>query len=552
MKLTKFIKHVLAASLLLSIFASSTLFSAQNEVQEKRIALVIGNSSYENTPKLLNPRNDAMAIGSALKKLGFDVEIRTDLAKIEMDQAIRQFGEKIEGSKAALFFYAGHGIQINRNNYLLPIDAKLKTIKDVDFELTDLNLVLKQMEGSTRINLIFLDACRDNPMSQILVQNATRSANIGRGLAPVNASAGTLISYATKDGELALDGKGKHSPYTQALLDQIVQTGVEIGVLLRRVREQVMKTTDEKQVPWEYGSIVGEFYFANTINIQIHPSDNSSTNDNVEALFWQSIMNESNPAVFDEYLKQYPQGKFSGIASIKLSNLKATQKKDLKSPILVSPAENQLEYRLTINADPPESTIRILNVKTPYVPGMLLKPGRYQIEINREGYARFSRWIEVKDSDSVIPVKLKTAEKKVIQQKDLTIDEQKINRKVASRFVIFSKGIIKDSQTGLEWVVGPDKDMNWNISSSWANSLSIDDGRWRMPTIEDLKTLYRQTGSRGMIDPVFSLGASGDVWSGEENTVNKAWYFSYADGSKSVNPKSGAAGMRALAVRSGY
>ena len=220
---------------------------------EKRVALVIGNSAYQNTPPLANPKNDANEMGKVLKRVGFDVDVVVDATKSQMDQALRRFGNKLDGSNAAVFYYAGHGIQVDGVNYILPVDASLKNERDLTWEASDLTTVLKQMEGRDRVNLLFLDACRDNPLSQTLARSMgeNRSASIGRGLAPMKANAGTLISYSTKEGEVAVDGKGKHSPYTEALLKHIETQGVEIGLLLRKVREEVIAATKNKQVPWE-------------------------------------------------------------------------------------------------------------------------------------------------------------------------------------------------------------------------------------------------------------------------------------------------------------
>ena len=246
---------------------------------EKRVALVIGNSAYQNTPPLANPKNDANEMGKVLKRVGFDVDVVVDATKPQMDQALRRFGNKLDGSSAAVFYYAGHGIQVDGVNYILPIDAALKNERDSTWEASDMTTVLKQMEGHNRVNLLFLDACRDNPLSQTLARGMgeNRSASIGRGLAPMKANAGTLISYSTKEGEVAVDGKGKHSPYTEALLKHIETPGVEIGLLLRKVREEVIAATKNKQVPWEYGSLLGEFYFTGPT-----PADTASQNDPVK------------------------------------------------------------------------------------------------------------------------------------------------------------------------------------------------------------------------------------------------------------------------------
>ena len=294
---------------------------------EKRVALVIGNSAYQNTPALPNPRNDAIEIGKVLQRLGYDVDVQVDLTKQHMDKVLRQFGDRLEGAQVAVFYYAGHGIQVSGTNYLIPIDASLRKEKDLYFEVSELNLVLQQMEGAQRVNLVFLDACRDNPLSKKLAEGmvAGRSTLIGRGLAPMKASDGTLISYATKDGEVASDGKGKHSPYSQAILNHI-EAPMEISQMLRKVREDVKKLTDNRQTPWEYGSLTGDFYFTGPVKVEISSeSTKSDSKSKMEALYWQSIMNDTDPAVFEAYIKKYPDGEFSDLARIKISRLKGGQ-----------------------------------------------------------------------------------------------------------------------------------------------------------------------------------------------------------------------------------
>ncbi len=421
---------------------------SQAATSEKRVALVIGNSAYQNTPPLANPRNDATEIGKVLKRVGFDVDVVLDATKTEMDQALRRFGNNLDGSSAAVFFYAGHGIQVDGNNYILPVDTALKNERDLHWDSCDLTTVLKKMEGNNRVNLLFLDACRDNPLSQTLARGmgASRSSSIGRGLAPMKANAGTLIAYSTKEGEVAADGQGKHSPFTEALLKHIEMPGVEIGLMLRKVREAVITTTKNKQVPWEYGSLLGEFYFTGPVTIQVQPKeDTTSAGSKTETLYWESIMNSTNPAVFEAYLKKYPKGEFSEIAQIKIADLKKdsvksgqatvvdslpgipaktsdslkpaveTNKPPLQQPrtgtITQIAEQKSPEIHLTVAATPPDSRIKILNNQGKYQKGMILKPGKYQVEVFRDGYEKFTQWITMDQNDMVLPVALTPLQK---------------------------------------------------------------------------------------------------------------------------------------------
>ncbi len=327
---------------------------------EKRVALVIGNSAYQNTPPLANPRNDATEMGKALKRVGFDVDLVVDATKPDMDQALRRFGNNLTGSSAAVFYYAGHGIQVDGINYILPVDVALKNERDLNWETSDMTTVLKQMEGHNRVNLLFLDACRDNPLSQTLARSMgeSRSSVIGRGLATMKANAGTLISYSTKEGEVAADGKGKHSPYTEALLKHIEMPGIEIGLLLRKVREEVISATKNKQVPWEYGSLLGEFYFTGPVTVQVQPEvSKSATGSKNESLYWESIMNDTDPAAFEEYLKKYPDGEFSGLARYKINSLKKGGKKLPQVDVIPQIEQIKPSGSLNISSDPSDAMV---------------------------------------------------------------------------------------------------------------------------------------------------------------------------------------------------
>jgi Caspase domain len=211
----------------------------------------------------MNPPNDAADIARALRKLGFDVVEGRDLDRPGMDNAIRQFSRKLDGADIALFFYAGHGLQVNGKNYLVPIDAKLERPGDLTLDAVDIGNVLAQMEAEKRVNLIFLDACRDNPLARSLARSlGTRSSAVGQGLASIQSAIGTMIAYATQPDNVALDGEGRNSPFTAALLKHIVTPGLEIGTLMKRVRADVIAATREKQVPWDHSSLIGDVILA--------------------------------------------------------------------------------------------------------------------------------------------------------------------------------------------------------------------------------------------------------------------------------------------------
>jgi hypothetical protein len=227
---------------------------------EKRIALVIGNSAYRNVTPLDNPRNDAALIAKTLSSIGFVVvgdRAQIDLRKDAMDAAIQNFGRQIQGADVALFYYAGHGVQVSGSNYLVPVGANPTREADVDFQMVDVNLVLRQMRGSgTRLNMVILDACRNNPFGV----RGLRASN--GGLAQMRAPEGTLISYATQPGNVARDGTNGHSPFTGALASTITRAGLDIFQTFNQVGLIVKRETGGAQQPWVSSSpIDGTFYF---------------------------------------------------------------------------------------------------------------------------------------------------------------------------------------------------------------------------------------------------------------------------------------------------
>lgn len=210
---------------------------------ENRVALVIGNASCAHTTPLTNTLNDARDMSSALKSIGFDVAEALYADKSQLDNALRSFADKLAGADVALFFYAGHGLQIGRPNYLVPIDAKLKRERDLQFEAVGLDFVIRQMEidreGKTTI--IMLNACRDNPLARNLARSmGTRSTAIGRGLAATATGLGTFINYATRPGNVALDGEGRNSPFTTALTKHMMSKGRNLNATMIALRNEVV------------------------------------------------------------------------------------------------------------------------------------------------------------------------------------------------------------------------------------------------------------------------------------------------------------------------
>jgi hypothetical protein len=302
-----------------------TVASAQAQT-ERRVALVIGNSGYQNTSALTNPAHDAADIVAALKRLGFEVVDGRDLDKRSMERTIRQFGIKLAGADVALFFYAGHGLQVGGQNYLVPTDARLGSEGDVDFETVALNLVLKQMEREAKTSLVLLDACRDNPLARNLARSmGTRASYVSQGLAEVRTGVGTLIGFSTQPGHVALDGAGRNSPYAAALLRHMETPSKDISAILVSVRNEVLKVTSGSQVPWEHTSLTGQVFLkkeAPPITATV-PQPGSNERD-LELAFWNSVKDSKSPAVIEAYVARYPNGTFAGLANVLIAQLRET------------------------------------------------------------------------------------------------------------------------------------------------------------------------------------------------------------------------------------
>ena len=245
-----------------SASASSTSTTpAPNDTLGARVALVIGNGKYVNANVLPNPPNDAHAMAGALREIGFDVQEGENLDRASMETQLREFLHKASNASIVLLFYAGHGMQVDGKNYLVPVDAKLAEASDLPFETIEIDKVLDSLGDPRHTNIILLDACRDNPLARSFASHlpASRSAAVPTGLAAYSAvGTGTLIAYATAPGQTALDGQGADSPFTTSLLHNIKTPGLEIRQVLTRVRAEVASATGNKQIPWDNSSLMGD------------------------------------------------------------------------------------------------------------------------------------------------------------------------------------------------------------------------------------------------------------------------------------------------------
>ncbi|MCB1448741.1 MAG: caspase family protein [Nitratireductor sp.] len=362
---------------------SLALFSSPS-LAEKRVALVIGNSAYLNANPISNPENDANDMAAALKKLGFEVVVGTDLNNRSMRDTVREFGNLLRGADVAMLYYAGHALQVGGTNYLAPVDARLEFESDLEFETISLSFIQRQMEREAKTLLIFLDACRDNPLTRSF-KTASRSQGAGKGLAEEKlASSGILIAFATNPDNVALDGKGRNSPFTKALLDNIERPGVEISTLMTDVRVQVSRDTGGQQTPWINSGLLGRFYFnpetdksAETKNADDKPVETqtavtqilkeiaassgqtrSAADRQTEIAFWESIKDAKDIRFFEAYLEQFPEGAFVGLAQLKIMLLGAkTGQATLETPAkaeVSKPVAPVAEEKVVARAKPVE------------------------------------------------------------------------------------------------------------------------------------------------------------------------------------------------------
>ena len=303
--------------LIAAMSLAAFVFTGNAALADKRVAFVVGNSAYKNVPQLPNPAIDARSMARVLRNVGFEVVEGSNLTRDAMTAKLLEFGKKSEGADVALFFYAGHGIAVNGANYLLPVDADLKSEMDVKLGAAiNVDLTLEQTMADAKVKLVFLDACRDNPFAaKIRSAKATRSVSVDSGLAEMKSGEGTLIAFATGPGQTALDGEaGTNSPFTRALLANIAQPGVEIQQAMTKVRAQVNDETNKAQLPWGHTNLTGTVYLNPTAMpvADAAPASVAQAGE-VELEFWRSIKDSSKPEELNAYLTNYPNGTFKSI-----------------------------------------------------------------------------------------------------------------------------------------------------------------------------------------------------------------------------------------------
>ena len=371
----------------------------------KQIALVIGNSNYSHITQLPNTINDAQLIAKTLRKAGFDVVEGLDLDKVKMAATIDQFTEQAYNAELAVVYFAGHGMQVDGKNYLMPVDAVLNSPAHLQTRAFDVDKIVASLPIDPGVGVVILDACRDNPLARTFAARlpASRSVTVSSGFAPVQTRAngkgtgGILIAYATDPGSVALDGNGINSPYTAALAKHIAEPGVSLQSALTRVRGEVTKSTKGQQRPWHNASLGREIFLggetrvatlskvppssltdsqpastlvlvpaptrAKTVQPEVQQSTSTTDIDNdaskwaVERRFWDEVSKRNSIAHYQAYLKQYPNGQFTTIADI---NIQSLSKKKLANSANPEPSKEDVQIAAVNNAG--TSPARAVNV----------------------------------------------------------------------------------------------------------------------------------------------------------------------------------------------
>jgi len=335
-----------------------TFLLATSAQAERRVAFVVGNGGYRHVTPLPNPPIDARAMARLLRGAGFDVVEGIDLNRDAMMARLRDFAGKTQSADIALFYYAGHGISLNGKNYLIPVDADLKSEMDITFgAAVDVDGALDQTMSDAKVKLVFLDACRDNPFAAKIRSAArTRAITVSSGLAEMKPVEGTLIAFATGPGQTAQDGRaGDNSPFTRALLSHLTEPGVEIEETMKRVRLQVNEETQKQQLPWGHTNLTGSVYLnpvaapapapqvalATPAPAAAAPSTTPatepaapaasisvprSTGADAEIEFWRSVKETNKKDELTAYLQSFPNGQFRSLAEARLAALEEREK----------------------------------------------------------------------------------------------------------------------------------------------------------------------------------------------------------------------------------
>ena len=348
-------RSAIATTILLLLMVTVPLTWAQERAirpleTNNRQALVIGNANYAHAGVLRNPANDAKAIGRTLEQLGFKVRTLTDADERQMDQAIRNFGKRLRGSNGVeLFYYAGHGMQIEGQNYLLTTDINPSNEFDVTYDAVPVGKLLGQMQvAENGMNIVILDACRNNPFARNF-----RSSS--RGLAQVIAPTGSFISYATAPGNVAADGEGDNGLFTEKLLQHMTTPGLKLEEVFKRVRADVQQDSRNKQVPWDSSSVTGDFFFVPAEGVAtakpkvVGPA--TSSDEDFTAQAWEVIKDSKDPELLEEFIKLFPEAPQRNLARLKLMAMASSSSTEALAEAASTSSKEQVPTASSVNSE---------------------------------------------------------------------------------------------------------------------------------------------------------------------------------------------------------
>jgi len=365
---------LLRATILLGLFAATLL--PESAQAERRVALIVGNSAYANAASLRNPRNDANDFAESLKRMGFEVELGLDLDQQGFARTIENFARSLDGADVGLFFFAGHGLQMNEKNYLVSANARLESEFLLSSETIELDAIVRLMESKAPTNLVFLDACRNNPLAENLkrtLMSLKRSVALGRGLARVEPSGrDTLIAFAAAPGQEATDGADRNSPFTTALLQHMPKPGLEVSVMLKEVAADVRRDTRNSQRPQQLSDMTRPFYFVKaqtaavtkvepvaTPELMAKPAPQAAAerpadDRTLDVAFWNAAQSANDCDAVRAYIQRFPSGIFIELARLSERRLCVSNRKItvIDAPNPIKPAASADQAAASVLAPP--------------------------------------------------------------------------------------------------------------------------------------------------------------------------------------------------------
>jgi uncharacterized caspase-like protein len=502
------IRIFLILFILIFIYPSSLIAGA-----EKRTALVIGNGGYSSSP-LKNAVNDAADIAANLQRLGFSVILKKNVSHQEMEDAILEFGEQLKKGGVGLFFYAGHGVQKDSRNYLIPIGARINKDTDIKLQAVDAEMVLAEMgNAGNNLNIVILDACRDNPFSK-----SFRTAS--RGLAIISdAPKGTFITYSTSPGKVAADGSGRNSPYTESLIKYMNTKGLPIEEVFKEVRKDLGRKTGGQQVPWELSSLEGQFYFSPGKSVKSDTAAKDELDDENSKLEAEQSRLEKEKAAF------------------------------AKQKALDEKRQQIAEEKDRLAAEKEEARQTVLDRKK-----KVAEEKQQKIEDERE---RLAAEKEAARQAALERKQTKKSTTIAMAPRPSLSSANEIKRD--GRFIAYDNGTVLDARTNLMWAAKDNgSNINWQGAKSYCDNYRGGGySDWRMPTQDELAGLYDRNNPKNQ--PCYSpmniyLTNLIDLSCASPWTLNtqgaQAAYFDFHYGEVRWNPQSFYDGERALPVRS--